>query len=157
MSDVDPLAVFQIDYVDRNGQQRLFYVFPEPVGIEFGKQRWEFKVRTQPTIDPASIARFFQFELVERDDGWWRVDMIGQLAGYVEFERCGLPDEVVLAVARRFCLRICSSTSEEAQVIKAREVWKRLKKHFDETPGDFKVEETEGRFWLIPVEEGTLR
>ena len=152
MSTIDTLAVFKIDYADRDGHQRIFYVSPDPIALEFGCRRWDFKIRKLPTIDPSNVARFFQFELVERADGWWRIDMIGQVAQYTEFEKCGLPEEVILAVARRFGTLICSSTHEECQVVKARKVWQRLQTRFNETPGDFKVEEKEGRFWLMPLE-----
>ena len=152
MSTIDSFAVFKIAYADRDGNQRVFYVFPDQVVMEFGSNRWDFKIRTLPTIDPSNIARFFQFELVQRTDGWWRIDMIGQVAQYTEFERCGLPEEVILAAARRFGILICSSTAEERQVIKARKVWQRLLKRFAESHGDFKVEQREGRFWLMPLE-----
>jgi hypothetical protein len=152
MNDVDLLALFQIDYVDWNSKRQVFFVFPDQIGVKFGKRRWDFKVRKQSVIDPSNIARFFQFELVERDDGWWRVDMIGQLSGFSEFEHCGLSGEVILAVARRYRLRICSSTPEECQVVKAREVWLRLQKRFNDTPGEFNVAESEARFWLSSTE-----
>ena len=155
MSEVNQLAIFPIDYIDRNGLRKLFYVFPDPIGIEFGKQRRNFLIRSQPSICPSGVDRAFQFDLEEFDGGWWRVETIDQLGNDAEFGRCGLPEEVILAIARRFNLRICSSTFEEQQVPKATEVWKRLKRRFDETHGDYRVHEIEGRFWLVPTNNDT--
>ena len=147
----DPFTVFPIDYVDRKGQRRVFYVFPEPIRMQFGKQRREFLIRTNSSIPASGTDRVFQLDLEEDNDGWWRVDMIGQTSNYTEFERCGLPDELILAVARRFSLQICCSTFEEFQMPKAKDVWGRLKKRFDEIPGDFRVEVVTGRFRLVPT------
>src|SRR5882724_9184500 len=102
MSEADPNAIFPIDYVDRNAQRRLFYVFPEPVGIEFWKQRRNFMIRTQPSLPASGVDRVFQFDLEEFNGGWWRVETIDQLGNRTEFGNCGLPEEVILAVARRF-------------------------------------------------------
>ncbi len=157
MSEIDPLSVFPIDYVDRKGQRRVFFVFPEPIQTRFRKQRREFLIRTDSSVPASGVDRFFQFDLEEEEDSCWRVDMIGQTSKYTEFGRCGLPDELILAVARRFGLTICSSTFEEMQMDKAKKVWERLKNRFDESPGDFRVEEAAGRFRLMPCEERKSR
>lgn len=147
----DPFGVFPVDYVDRNGRRRLFHVFPEQIGTEFGKRRRNFLVRTQPSLPLFGIDRAFQLDLEEFEGGWWRVETMDQLGNTAEFGRCGLPGEVILAVAERFDLQICSSTFGEQQVPKATEVWKRLRSRVNENPGKFKVEEAEGRFWLSPI------
>ncbi len=102
MSDGDYLAAFPIDYVDRNSQRRTFYVFPDAIGTEFGKQRRNFMIRTQPCVPASGIDRAFQFDLGDFGGGWWRVETMDQLGNDAEFGRCGLPEEVILAVAKRF-------------------------------------------------------
>jgi hypothetical protein len=164
MIEVDTTDVFPIEYVDLNRIERRFFVYPEavlaPIVVPAGfarhlanARRRDFLVRTAPATPSDGVDRIFQLNLEERTDRWWRVDMIGQTSGYTEFEKCGLPEEVILAVARRFQLRICSSTSAECQVGKARNVWARLRERFEATPGDFMVKEREGRFWLRPTEQ----
>jgi len=156
MNGTPDLTQFPIDYTDRNGQRRAFLAFPDPIQIEFEHRCWEFRTGTQAAPDQVNLGRFFQLKLIERDGGWWRIDMIGQTSGYTEFECCGCPDEVILAVARRFHLLICSSTAQECQTVKARSVWPRLRQRFETTPGDFRVEEREGRFCLTPSAKAEL-
>jgi hypothetical protein len=151
MNGTPDLTTFPINYSDRNGQPRNFLAFPDPIQNEFGHRCWEFRIVTQAAPDQVDLGRFFQLTLIEREDGWWRIDMIGQRGGYTEFECCGCPDEVILAVARRFHIVICSSTPDECQVVKARRVWLRLQERFTDNPGDYRVEEREGRFWLTPT------
>lgn len=147
----DLSVVFPIEYTDWNGIRRVFYAFPEAPCTQFGKRRRQFLIRISPSGTGPSSERFFQFDLEEENGGWWRVEWIGQTSNYQEFEKCGLPDELILSVAKRYSLLICSSTFDEMQLPKAKKIWKRLQKRLNETADDFCVKESGGRFWLARI------
>jgi hypothetical protein len=153
----EQVAQFAVNYLDRSGHRKVFYIFPEPIRIEGGHRKQEFLVRTSSDIPPPGTDRVFQFDLKEIA-GEWRVVMIGQLDGYAEFAKCGLPERVIIAVARRFRLPIRSSslkipTSQgESRTEKVTRAWKRLAELAAETD-DWRVEysDEEDVFRLMPV------
>ena len=140
MSADYPLDLIPIGYLDRNGDQCVFSGSPEPPTGGRAGLKLAFVIRqAQGTTSPDGVDHVFQFDLVECN-GEWRVDVMDQLENTNQFGRCGLPEQVILAVDRRlatldssFNKQIRSSTnkdtclSSEFRTPKATKVWDRLK------------------------------